>query len=78
VTPAQETPVHQRNAQPYSLIVGDDPPYLAPPGHEVDHPDLLAGFEPVDAPTTPDPAPGPAARGKRAATKTNPDEEASP
>jgi len=41
--------VRQRNALPYPLIVGDDPPYLAPPGHEVDHPTLMAGFEPIDS-----------------------------
>lgn len=48
--------MRQRNATPYPLIVGDDPPYLAPPGHEVDHPTLLAGFEPVDADPEPTPA----------------------
>lgn len=50
--------MRQRNAQPYPLIVGDDPPYLAAPGLEVDHPGLLAGFEPVDdPPAEPDPTP---------------------
>jgi hypothetical protein len=49
--------VRQRNAQPYPLIVGDDPPYLAAPGQEVNHPDLLAGFEPVDTDPTPVSAP---------------------
>lgn len=66
--------MRQRNAQPYPLIVGDDPPYLAAPGQEVDHPDLLAGFEPVDA--DPEPAPDPPATRKSAKASAAPDEEA--
>ncbi|MCW2900929.1 MAG: hypothetical protein JWO67_3194 [Streptosporangiaceae bacterium] len=49
----------QRNATNYTLVLPTfEPPVEVPPGWEIDHPVLLAGFESVDpAPAPVDPPP---------------------
>lgn len=46
----------QRNATNDTLILPTfEPPISVPPGWEIEHSTLLAGFEPVDAPADPPP-----------------------
>ena len=52
--------MRQRNPGPHPLILPTlDPPREVLEGEEIDHPELLAGFEPVDpAPTADEDVPG--------------------
>lgn len=54
--------MRQRNPGPHPLILPTlDPPRQVEEGEEIDHPELLAGFEPVDPDDTPSAADAPAA-----------------
>lgn len=39
--------MRQRNTHPHPLIITGDNPATVYPGDEINHPDPLAGFEPV-------------------------------
>lgn len=58
----------QRNTSGGALLLTTlNPPLEVPPGGEIDHPDLLAGFIPVDDTPPAAPAPVPAKATKPAA-----------